>query len=340
MGYDNQPAAHSRRYGFLTITDPAAMIRLRLRLALDAVRLFRQVAIDGVRHFKYSAATDNRSAVRQGTTQLEAQITKDYHRVEKGLTLPSPKRPFGADVQRRLERDIARYESQADHSPTVVDYGRSALRALDAWNTRGERIDWEQLVKVRSTFAGLRASTAEEFFSSRSSVRNFDPQPVRRSVVSEAVQLALNAPSVCNRQAWGVWYSLDRGTVDSILRHQNGNAGFRSSVPCVLIVTVDARFFAGAAERNQRWVDGGLFAMSLVWALHALGVASCMLNWSMTNDDTRTLRTALGMPDHLDVITMIAVGYPAETSVVARSPRRGIAAVLHEVKRPADGFKK
>src|SRR3546814_4434684 len=34
----------------------------------------------------------------------------------------------------------------------------------------------------------------------------------------------------------------------------------------------------------------GMFSMSLVWALHALGYSSCCLNWSKTPSDDRKIR--------------------------------------------------
>lgn len=69
--------------------------------------------------------------------------------------------------------------------------------------------------------------------------------------------------------------------------------------------------------------------MSLVWALHALGVASCMLSWSVDQDRTRRLREVTGLPDHLDVVTMIAAGSPRDGLRVTRSPRRPVDSVLH-----------
>ena len=69
--------------------------------------------------------------------------------------------------------------------------------------------------------------------------------------------------------------------------------------------------------------------MSLVWALHAQGVASCMLNWSVDQDRTRQLRATTGLPDHLDVVTMIATGYARDGLRVTRSPRRPVDSVLH-----------
>lgn len=99
-------------------------------------------------------------------------------------------------------------------------------------------------------------------------------------------------------------------------------------VPVVAVVTVDSRLFTGTHERNQRWVDGALFAMSLVWALHGLGLSTCMLNWSMNNAASNRLRAAAGLPEHEDVVVLLALGYAATGCRVARSPRRDLDQVL------------
>ncbi|MEJ1194031.1 nitroreductase family protein [Pseudarthrobacter sp. CCNWLW207] len=169
----------------------------------------------------------------------------------------------------------------------------------------------------------------EEFFTTRRSVRNFDPA---RSVAKEQLALAttwaLNTPSVCNRQAGRVYYFTEQSDVERVLRLQNGNAGFRSSVSAVAVVTVDSRLFTGATERNQRWVDGGLFAMTLVWALHGVGLQTCMLNWSATNKSSQRLRRETGIDGHEDIVVLIAVGHADQGHRVARSERRGLEQVM------------
>lgn len=65
--------------------------------------------------------------------------------------------------------------------------------------------------------------------------------------------------------------------------------------------------------------------MSFVWALHALGVQSCMLNWSMPNRATAALRRVAGIDEGEDVIVLVAIGHRAGGSRVARSERRPAA---------------
>lgn len=304
------------------------LVRQRLGRWKDDLRITTQVWEDARRHVRHSAAIDRRSRLSVGARQLEAQITKDYHRIEKGLALREPRQGFGAAVAQRLYRDVERYRVLADHDPQVVDHALSALEALRAWHVDGRHAHGGP-TRVPPEAVPLSDEQVEGFFRSRVSVRDFSDRPVSGETVRRAVDLALSSPSVCNRQPWSVWSFHERDAIERVAALQNGNAGFRSQIACLLVVAVDVRLFAGSGERNQRWVDGGLYAMSLVWALHAQGVASCMLNWSVDQDRTRQLRATTGLPDHLDVVTMIATGYARDGLRVTRSPRRPVDSVLH-----------
>jgi NADH-quinone oxidoreductase subunit A len=92
-----------------------------------------------------------------------------------------------------------------------------------------------------------------------------------------------------------------------VLARQSGNRGFGHTASHVLVISADLRAFVFAHERNQCWVDGGLFSMSLVYAFHALGLGTCCLNWSVAREDDRRLRRAAGLADHENVVMMLAI---------------------------------
>src|SRR4051794_19378579 len=100
--------------------------------------------------------------------QLEAQLTRDYHRVEKGLALRRPKRPFGAEVAARIDALLPEAHTQAPDA-VFVEAAASARTGLEAWNGGGaadptlapaprERVDLPD---------------PRRFFESRHSVRDF-----------------------------------------------------------------------------------------------------------------------------------------------------------------------
>jgi nitroreductase len=300
------------------------------------------------RRYRDSAAPSDRTVTEMlSGVNLEAQLTKDYHRVEKGLSLREPKQPFGAAVERRLSMLIpvaagagagagadgpdaaagAAAGAETADAP-YLRFAQEARGALGTWNDRGTIDDDLSPQALPAPLFG--AVEMDRLFATRHSVRDFDEhRPVEPATLEEAVRLATYTPSVCNRQAGRVHAFSGADDAARILAHQTGNAGFRSQVRSVLVVTVERGLFAGTDERNQRWIDGGLFAMTLVWALHGLGVSSCMLNWSMSNAQSDALRTEAGIPDSEDVICLIAIGYPPQRGFrVARSPRRPVGQVL------------
>lgn len=135
-------------------------------------------------------------------------------------------------------------------------------------------------------------------------------------------------PSVCNRQAWRVYDLPKSELMASILSCQNGNAGFRDIIPRTLIVACDLRQFVSVGERNQGWIDGGMFAMSLLWTIHAEGLGACALNWSVEKQADEALRKLAPIPDHEIVLMMIAFGHVPESFRVAQSPRKSLGDVL------------
>ena len=293
-----------------------ALLKLRTSLALRS-----EFRADRRRYAEYCLPGEvSRSLVPP--KNLEAQLIKDYHRIEKGLALPQPKRPFGVAVAERLEGNLAVIEPV--DTLKVVGHAVSAQRALTDWNANGTISDEIAPISKASPRA---IADVDGFFKSRHSVRDFESRDVPEELLTWAVSLALQSPSVCNRQAWLIrFFSGDE--VRKVLSYQNGNNGFSHVIPVVGLVTVDAQLFSGAGERNQPWIEGGIFSMSFVWALHALGLDSCMLNMSVGNQMAASLRVHANIPDSELIIMMIAIGYARLDHRVARSPRRAVHEVI------------
>jgi nitroreductase len=300
-----------------------ASIRRGLIAAREQARIARGGVIDTLHTLRWSSRMDGAFHPRD-LWSLECQMTKDYHRVEKGLALATPKRPFGAEVGARLRAG----RPHLDGNEPLRDHVASAIDALERWNSEG-RID-DVVAPIRRDQS---SSPSRDWFSARHSIRDFSTSQVpRREEIDDAVALASSTtPSVCNRQAWKAYVCTDPQTVRDVLTYQNGNAGFRETVPAIIVVSVSRRLFAGAGERNQMFVDGGLFAMTIAWVLHSRDIDSCMLNWSMSNRDSRRLRRRIGASDDEEIITLMALGYARDGARVARSPRRPADELIHTI---------
>lgn len=314
------------RAGVKTVL-PSSVIHKLMRMR-SAVQLRREFSADRKRYARHSLPGEVSGSGVTGRN-LEAQLIKDYHRVEKALSLREPRRPFGESLATRIQANMEAARNQGVDIP-VVSHAGSAQSGLVEWNRSGKRSD-RLAPRASTTARGIH--DPEGFFGSRHSVRDFDERHVEPEVLERALTMAVRSPSVCNRQAWLVRF-LTGPEARTALAFQNGNAGFGESVPVVALVTVDARLFAAPGERNQPWIEGGIFSMSLVWALHALGLDSCMLNMSVSNNRAAALRQALSIPEGELVIMMIAAGYGREGHRVARSPRRTLDEVAVSLSRP------
>lgn len=162
----------------------------------------------------------------------------------------------------------------------------------------------------------------DSLVNSRHSVRQYSSEKVNPKLLESSALMASKTPSVCNRQAFKVRFYTDKEKVNELLKHQNGNKSFRNEIPVLSVVSVDLRFFEGAGERNQAYIDGGLFAMSLVYGLHFNGLGTCFLNWSVKHDVDRRFRNASLIPDNEVIITLLSVGNMKDEFKVATSPRK------------------
>ena len=318
----------------------SAPTKLKMRRLANRVLIVPNYVYDARRFMSSSSAA--RSA--DDRERLAAHITMDYHRIEKGMALPAPRAGFGQDVIERLLVHIPQYEA-AYGADATTEVARNALTEYQAFNRANGVVN----TKLDAFLSGRPATngeggtvelTREQLFPfsddqalsvvrSRRSVRQFTGETIPNEVIEEAVRLAQRAPSVCNRQAARVYVANQRDRMDQALKFQNGNRGFGDRLGAVFVITADMRAFTTLGERNQAWVDGGIFAMSLAMSLHSLKLGACMLNWSVPARHDKRARAALGIDDNQAIITMLGAGYPVEDVRIAESPRRQLDSVLH-----------
>jgi nitroreductase len=284
--------------------------------------------------------------------QLQAKLLFYYHKIEKGLSMPGKKRLFALEVIPQVTAMLTVWERQ--HGDLDDPIYRGALNALHAYAALLEReqLDASGLVlpRVKEFLAqrphrGVQADTPlhpekvladhpvrfEDFkglVQQRRSYRDFSELAVSREAIKAAVQLAQLSPSACNRQPCRVHVIESAKLKGAALAQQNGNAGFGHRVPLVLAITSDASYFFDATERHQPFVDGGLFSMSLIYALQVQGLVSCCLNWCVRPAQDQNLRRILPIRPSEQVIMLMAVGYPPSVAVVPKSHRRAEQDVL------------
>lgn len=169
----------------------------------------------------------------------------------------------------------------------------------------------------------------------RRSIRDFTAEPVAETDIARAVQLAMQAPSVCNRQAGRVHVFSDPVRIQAAIDIQGGFGGYNTP-PRLLLVTADLNAFLFASERNQAFVDGGLFMMGLLLGLQHVGLGGCPLNTAMNTEREMALRKLLDIPDSEVFISFVAAGHYDPAILTPRSRRIGVEEVMRRHDLPAD----
>jgi len=280
---------------------------------------------------------------------LTSKLTMEYHAIEKGLSFREPRPGFGEGVIQRITKIINEYLQKYERDQVI----EIAIRSLEVYCDYMENSGaistpgYQMAAKCVKDYGPSRSVCVEvgfdnvtkrlvaeclqfdpeRFFNSRHSIRDFSDEPVSIDSIKRAVALAQTSPSVCNRQSARVHLITDPDVITKCLEIQKGARGF-SKVPALLVCTGDMRRMVQPGERNQCLVDGGMYAMALVYAFHSIGLGTCCLNWSKLHDSDRAIREVVAIPRH-EVITMLmAVGNLRDEFRVAASPKLGVDDVL------------
>lgn len=287
-------------------------------------------------HLKYSF---NERSLEDDKEHLKYYLTKHYHIIEKGLSLPKPRLGFGQpkiiDIIKKTEEYERKYgkdEMVLSIRKTLLDYlvfnkgnnfefPESFSLIINEFVNKGSEDGNGGLKYIsKNSSSILNLKEFNDFAKSRVSVRNFSKEPVLDEVLYSIVDTAKSAPSVCNRQGWKVHYYNNKLDIKKILLHQNGNAGFADVVDKLIIVTADAKAFT-IYESNQVFIDGGLFSMNLLLAIHAAGLGACPLNTCYPYFLEKNVKYVADIPDSERLIMMIAVGCLKQDYAVAYSAR-------------------
>jgi len=321
-----------------------------LRAFLAMRRLKSTYRYDIKRYFEYSDYFFNNSEER-----IMMRIIHLYHPIEKGLTISKMRLGFGKENILNLIEDCYAYKDRyltlaAEQNSAGFQHYNQAINILAEYKQvhldSGFELESDFLEKINTLTKGLEneficqqiETTREAYFAdvdslfkkfsaSRHSLRNFEGK-IKNEDLIKAIELAQNAPSACNRQPGRVHVVEKEILKHRVLEIQGGNRGFGSMADKVLIVTVETAGYRGLAERNGMFVDGGIYAMNLLYALHSFRIGACPLNWSSTPNKDILLRKTIPISDSHTVIMMIACGSPPEKFKLASSKRSSVDTVI------------
>ncbi|GGH30748.1 hypothetical protein GCM10011418_43040 [Sphingobacterium alkalisoli] len=301
---------------------------------------------------------DSKTYIRQSNSfyindseiKLKADIIMRYHSLEKGISMPQRKIPFGFNVLKTLVNECNEYGARFGFEDMQVIQAVKILNEYYIVHTiNGYEFDLEmkgRLLKLFDDFSVKESTKQHElnsfhysetasldflkFSGTRISNRNYSNEDVPYDIIDSAVRLSLNYPSACNRQPGRV-YVVSGEEIKNVLAFQTGNRGFGQHTNKLVIVTCDISGYSDPRERNLMWVDGGLFSMNILYSLHYYGLAACPLNWAVKPKTERDVHKICNIPNSERIVLMISCGYPKEKFVQPISLRYELGKVLKYV---------
>ena len=271
------------------------------------------------------------------------------HALEKSMSFSNRKANSGWFEAIRLKNLLKGSDSNLDDTEIIsiltlkkflnFKENKASLNRLlfHSFLTKFKKINKKKLkagveVKNKFFFRQGMLKNNENFFNSRYSIRDFKKNKVNINLINKAVKLASKTPSVCNRQSWHVYHSSNKKVICKVLSFQSGNRGFTKLIPNLAIITTDLKTFLNGKEIYQQWIDGGLFSMSFIYAMHSIGVATCPLNWSQDPITDKNIRKTINIKPNQTIIMMIAIGHYKDNTTVCVSSRLQNKKLWSEIK--------
>ena len=318
---------------------------------INYARNYRLLASNSIKDFKLYL---KHSTVfnQDGFNKIECQLILDYHSVEKGLLFKKTKPRFAqqrilnlhpslalAVIKNSVSRSQIRvaYQVMCEYYELHQQLGVN----ISDYYTPAQYENYKNILgdAYTSKFKGAINYQKDDFYaqvnadfvtfsSSRKSVRDYTGELVPSSLIEQAITLALNTPSVCNRQACKVYLLEDKARIDKLLTIQGGLTGYTKNITQVLLLTVDRNYFYTVGERNQFYIDGGMFLMNMLYALHFYKIANCPANWGKLIQEEKKLAGIVDLLESEKIICVIPIGVAKDEFRVTLSQRRELNEVL------------
>jgi len=300
------------------------------------------------KRFRNAFLPDIRSA---NQNQLCGRLIFLTHSMEKGFSNDGFEIGHGFGRAELLVEILSVYrDKKFDENQKAVENTLSALKELYDRHKGSEYEEkvtnifgkWkDEILKCKSKIAGeeiIHISSKKEnktknfadLAKNRYAVRSYADKKVDVELIKNAIKIATKTPSACNRQPIKVYIIKDKPVIEKILKVQGGIESY-DTPPMLLLLTANDNYYVGINERNQGYVDGGLFAMSLLYALEFEGLAACALHTMFEAERDLKIRGMMGVPENEKLITFISVGHFQEENRVCKSFRYDVEEIIENV---------
>ncbi len=276
------------------------------------------------------------------SSRLEAEIIRNVHSVEKGLSLDKPRKLFGIKKINDLLNFVDEYLNiETNPSETVINMAIDSLKAYFDFHSDAEYTELDviksRVIKLEELFSkehllsgGTVSITPQvtendyesllKIASERHSMRDFSGESVPFEKLRKAFEIAQKAPSACNRQGVRA-YVVSGDNKNYLADWLSGTGGFSDAVDKYIIVTGKLTAYRNN-ESFQFAVSASIFSGYLVLALQSVGIGACMIQRPLVRTEKwAEISKKLSIPDDEQVVLMIGTGMPKSECKVPVSNR-------------------
>ncbi len=159
----------------------------------------------------------------------------------------------------------------------------------------------------------------------RYSCRKYLPRPIGRESLLALLEAARLAPSACNRQPWEfIVVDSDDEARRAVLSSYGGE--WLASAPAFIVACGkhDEAWHRGSDGKDHTDVDVSIAVEHICLAAATMGLGTCWI----CNFDVPTLRAGLSIPDNVEPVAVIPVGYPEDPSAVPAKKRKPLEEIV------------
>ncbi len=141
----------------------------------------------------------------------------------------------------------------------------------------------------------------------RRSVRSYEDRAVEEDKLAQVLEAARLAPSAGNRQEWRFVVVRDAGLRRKLMEAARGQQ-FVGDAPVVIAACAPEHGHVMSCGHPSFLVDVSIALEHIALAARALGLGTCWVGAF----EQRLVRDALGIPDSVEVVQLMALGYPTD----------------------------
>lgn len=141
---------------------------------------------------------------------------------------------------------------------------------------------------------------------SRRSIRQYTSEPVTEGMIQALLEAGMAAPSASNARPWHLVAISERPTLAALAEaHPYGKMTARAALAIAVC--------GDRAVSPRYWVqDCSAATQNILIAAAALGLGAVWLGCHPNKERETALRSVLGIPDDIGVLSLISIGWPAE----------------------------